>query len=219
MSIEELREIISKIRTVKYGDYLYSDDHNLQTEAIKKIADILEEISTITGKLSLEAYTRYTHSHTYSNGSDTFYQEITEHNEDYVINTDNFAHISKPLLENDILSIDVYFKTRLQGQPGASGDTIITPYSIIYLYAYDELENILCRSEQVFNQTFKYFITYPGGWNVVIDSRSLGINFIIPKNTYKVHYYIYYSIGVNLPSPAEWQYATIDIREDIRLLR
>jgi hypothetical protein len=53
----------------------------------------------------------------------------------------------------------------------------------------------------------------------VIDSRSLGINFIIPKNTYKVHYYIYYSIGVNLPSPAEWQDATIDIREDIRLLR
>jgi hypothetical protein len=217
---QDLRNIIARIRTVLKGEVVQPEDHNLQTECIKKIADILDEISTITaGKLKLEAYTRYTHSHTYSDGASSFFQEITEHNEDYVINTDNFAHIGKPLLENDILSIDVYFRTWLQGEPGAGGDTNISSNAIIYLYAYDELENILCRSEQVFNYAYKYWITYPGGWQSVIDSRSLSINFIVPKNTYKVRYYVYYYIGLNLPSPAVWKNATIDIREDIRLLR
>ena len=42
--LNELQTIINKIRRVKYGDKILPEDHNLQTDAIKKIKDILEEM-------------------------------------------------------------------------------------------------------------------------------------------------------------------------------
>ena len=42
--LSELDNIISKIRVVKAGDIILADDHNLQTDAIKKIRDILKQL-------------------------------------------------------------------------------------------------------------------------------------------------------------------------------
>jgi len=45
VSLQELDEIIAKIRYVKWGDYVLPEDHNYLLDAIKKIRDILAQVA------------------------------------------------------------------------------------------------------------------------------------------------------------------------------
>jgi len=45
VSLEELDQIIAKIRYVKWGDYVLPEDHNYLLDAIKKIRDILAQVA------------------------------------------------------------------------------------------------------------------------------------------------------------------------------
>ena len=44
VKLNQLKNILSKMRYVKYGDYVYAEDHNLIVDAIKIIADIVDYI-------------------------------------------------------------------------------------------------------------------------------------------------------------------------------
>jgi len=44
MSISDLDSVIAKLRYVKYGDYVLSDDHNDLVDAVKIIRDILQDM-------------------------------------------------------------------------------------------------------------------------------------------------------------------------------
>lgn len=43
-----LESILAKIRTVKYGDYVLAEDHNYQTDAIKELKKLLQQLEQIT---------------------------------------------------------------------------------------------------------------------------------------------------------------------------
>ena len=51
MSVEDklnkLKSILSRIRYVRYGDYVYAEDHNLKVEALKLIHSILEDLKVL----------------------------------------------------------------------------------------------------------------------------------------------------------------------------
>ena len=46
----KLEEILSKIRTVKYGDYVLAEDHNYQTDAIRELKKLLSDLEALTPK-------------------------------------------------------------------------------------------------------------------------------------------------------------------------
>jgi len=45
VDVSSVRNILSRIRKVVTGDIILPEDHNLQTDAIAKLADIVETIS------------------------------------------------------------------------------------------------------------------------------------------------------------------------------
>ena len=44
MSISDLDSVIAKLRYVKFGDFVLSDDHNDLVDAVKIIRDILQDM-------------------------------------------------------------------------------------------------------------------------------------------------------------------------------
>ena len=42
--LNQLRSILTRIRYVRYGDYVYAEDHNLKVKALELIYDILTEL-------------------------------------------------------------------------------------------------------------------------------------------------------------------------------
>jgi len=49
LDYSKIEDILSKIRTVKYGDYVLAEDHNYQTDAIKELLNLIKQLESQVG--------------------------------------------------------------------------------------------------------------------------------------------------------------------------
>jgi len=112
---QDLRNIIAQIRSVLKGDTVEPEDHNLQTDCIKKIADLLDDLDTRLKNIpnyKLIASVRGSHSATIKGNTYGVNDYWEPHYEDYYINQTPFAHINQVLKPRDILVLEI--DTRIQ---------------------------------------------------------------------------------------------------------
>jgi hypothetical protein len=112
---QDLRNLIAQIRSVLKGDTVEPEDHNLQTDSIKKIADLLDDLDTRLKSIAnykLIASVRGSHSATITGNAYGVNDSWEPHYEDYYINQTPFAHINEVLKPRDILVLEI--DTRIQ---------------------------------------------------------------------------------------------------------
>jgi hypothetical protein len=137
---QELRNIIAQIRSVLKGDTVEPEDHNLQTDCIKKIADLLDDLDARLKSISnykLIAFAEGYH-HTSRTGTTNWcYIDWYPHNEDYYINQTPFAHINEVLKPKDIL----VFEITCNGWFSLSPHTTLPAYWYVYTWFGFEVSN------------------------------------------------------------------------------
>jgi hypothetical protein len=178
---QDLRNIIAQIRSVLKGDTVEPEDHNLQTDCIKKIADLLDDLDTRLKSIpnyKLIAFAEGYH-HTSKTGT-TNWCDINwyPHDEEYVINQTPFAHINEVLKPKDIL----IFEIKCWGRFNLPYHVTLPAYWYSYAYfclevynggksyiledyehSKNEMINVAYSTDSIFTSNFTGIVYIPDG--------------------------------------------------------
>jgi hypothetical protein len=186
---QELRNIIAQIRSVLKGDTVEPEDHNLQTDCIKKIANLLDDLDTRIKGITQKNYKLiawgYKSDYVRGGASITVYSSL---NGTYTIGTDTFPVINQVLQPYDLLKVDFEAPSSIAlNIPSGAYGIVQHSYSSIN-YISDEAKTTYFSYLTVSEKPF-YYVTNEVDGVSRVRSNCFSMWVIIPPDLSKLSYY------------------------------